>query len=64
MELCSGKFGAGLSRGCGCGVVLLAIIHGRVGEDTLLTGSKYWSELKIENLTGTGVKQRKTATAE
>jgi len=31
------------------GVVLLAMVHGRVGKDTLLTGSNFWSELKIEN---------------
>ena len=30
-------------------VVLLAMVHGRVGRDTLLTGSNFWSELKIEN---------------
>ena len=51
VELCGGKAGAG-GRDCrgggGCGVVLLAMVHGRVGKDTLLTGSNFWSELKIE----------------
>ena len=52
VELCGRKAGAGrcdCRGGGGCGVVLLAMVHGRVGKDTLLTGSNFWSELKIEN---------------
>ena len=41
--------GADLRGGGGCWVVLLAMVHGCVGKDTLLTGSNFRSELKIED---------------
>ena len=49
MELCGGKSGAGRCDCRGGGVVLLAMVHGKDMIDTLLTGSKFWSELNIEN---------------